>query len=476
MIKPRLNRSWLALLLLLIMGQLSANGALQTALQQHLTSSQVAGSTLSFALWEPSSPEPVFAYQDSLYLIPASVQKVFTAATALHHLGEDFQWHTTLAYQGKLARGSLQGDLLIIGGGDPTWNEDYWENGAKQVFQNWADSLLTRGITHIEGNLIANVSHFPTREYNPHWEEDDRPYYYAPAISSLPFNANRIIHQFEAGNKAGEPVKVSVIDDYEYFTVVNSLTTGKPNSRLNTWAVPLADSLSYTLMGTVPANTKATERLALRRPEYFVIKEFREVLEQNGISVAGELHIHGDPVDYDTLELLFVQDSPHLNSVVKTMLKPSSNFLAESILHSLSSNYDDALQQVQNTLQELGVNTQKLRFQDGCGLSRDSRLSTREIGALLYHSQSQPWFATFFSALPIAGVDGTLARRMQDSRAKGRVFAKTGSMRGVCALAGYIQTEDERLLAFAMLHSGFEDIAKIRQWQDDLLGILCEMY
>ncbi|NLO10949.1 MAG: D-alanyl-D-alanine carboxypeptidase/D-alanyl-D-alanine-endopeptidase [Candidatus Cloacimonetes bacterium] len=476
MIKPRLNHSWLALLLLLIMGQLSANDALHTALQQHLTSSQVAGSTLSFALWEPTSPEPVYAYHDSLYVIPASVHKIFTAATALHHLGQDYQWHTTLAYQGKLVRGRLEGDLLVIGGGDPTWNEDYWENGAKQLFQNWADSLLTRGITHIEGNLIANVSHFPTREYNPHWDKDDRPYYYAPAVSSLPFNANRIIHQFEAGDKAGDPVKISVIDDYEYFTVENSLTTGKPNSRLNTWAVPLADSLSYTLMGTVPANTKAVEKLALRRPEYFVIKEFREVLEQNGISVAGQILVQGNAVDYDQLELLFVQDSPHLNSVVSQMVKTSSNFLAESILHSLAADYDEALRQVGNTLQELGVGMQNFRFQDGCGLSRDTRLSTREIGALLYHARIQPWFDAFFSALPISGVDGTLSNRMQDNKVKGRVFAKTGGMTGISTMAGYIQHSDERLLAFAILNSGFKNSAHIRQWQDELLGILCEMY
>jgi len=441
-------------------------------LDKHLDSSLVKGGKLGLGVWDAISGTQVYGYQDSLFQVPAATQKLFTAIAAIEQLGPDFRWQTRIGYQGQILDGSLQGDLIIVGSGDPSWHEDFWPKGGKQVFELWADSLSARGIQSIEGNLVANVSHYPTRPWNESWDLSDKPYYYAPAVSSLSFNANRVVFELKGGKASGRKVAISTLDGYDYIKLDNSLKTSKKGKSASTWAESTSDPLRFVIKGRVPAGGRAQEKIAVREPELFAMRVLKEVLEQRDILIKGKIITCTVPPNPDSLQILFRHLSPPLGEVIGVMLKTSSNFIAESVLNSLDPSYEEALRKTVQTALDLQIPTQGLRILDGSGLSRTALCSPAQLGSLLCAGTRQDWFELFLSSLSVAGKDGTLEKRLRKSPAKGAVFGKTGSMKGVSNLAGYVKTADGTLLAMVIFCTQLKSVADARQWQDRLCEIL----
>jgi len=443
-----------------------------TELDHHRGSSLVKGARLGLGIWDVESGKLIYSHQDSLLMAPASTQKLFTAVAAFEQLGPDFRWQTTIGYRGQIVEGTLKGDLIVIGSGDPTWHEDFWPEGGEQLLALWADSLKTRGISTIEGNLVANVSHFPTKAWNPAWDLSDKPYGYAPAVSSLSLNANRVTFNLKGGKTSGKKVAVSSTDSYNYITLSNALSTSKKSKAANTWAVPTKDAHKFIIKGSVPAGGKAQEKIGVREPEYYCMLALKYVMQKKGITLKGKILSDSKLPDPDSLQVLFNHLSPPLSQVCKVMLKTSSNFIAESLLHSLDRDYKLAIGKVLTALDSLHVSTRGMKIQDGNGLSRTALCSPLQMGTMLCEITHQDWFEHFFGSLSIAGIDGTLQKRFSKSPARGSVFAKTGSMSGISNLAGYLKTKDGRLLAFVAYGSKLKSVGNARKWQEALCDIV----
>ena len=328
---------------------------LQKDLDAMLDSKLVKEGIIALGGWAARTGERLYAHQDSLMAVPASTQKPFTTVAAIEQLGPQYRWQTTIGYRGQIISGVLKGDLIVQGGGDPSWNEDFWPQGPKRLFAQWADSLKARGISSIEGDLVANLSFYPPRAFNPAWELSDKPYYYAPAVSPISFNANRIVFELRGGQSKGKKVKISVLDGYDYIRLDNELKTSKKGSSASTWAEPTSDSLRFVIKGKVPAKGKAQEKIAIRDPAYFSLLVLKDILNQNGIKSSGGIKTETVSLASDTWQPLFSHISPPLAEVLITMNKTSSNFLAESVLHSLSPDYGSALAITLKSVQALGV-------------------------------------------------------------------------------------------------------------------------
>lgn len=472
------SRLWAGLIVILCLSwQLHAKEAdatprLHAELDELLNSKLIRDGKIAMGVWDAHTGEELYAFQDSLMTVPASTQKLFTTVAVIEQLGPDYRWQTTIGYRGQIVAGTLHGDLIVRGGGDPSWYEDFWPQGPKQLFAQWADSLSAKGINRIEGNLVAWQGLYPTRGFNPSWEISDKPYYYAPAVSSLSFNANRIVFELRGGKSKGKKVKISTLDGYDYIRLDNELKTSKKGSGASTWAEPTSDSLRFVIRGKVPAGGKAQEKIAVRNPEYFTLLVLRDVLAQKGIATTGSITSDASNPGAVSWQPLFSISSPPLAEVLIAMNKTSSNFLAESVLHSLSPIYDSTLAITVQALEKLGLATQGIRIQDGSGLSRMALCSPAQMGELLCLSTRQPWFELFFGSFPIAGRDGTLEKRFTKSKAKGSVFAKTGSMSGISNLAGYVRTREGRLLAVVIFCTQIKSGADARKWQEAVCEVL----
>lgn len=449
-----------------------ADSRLKKDLDALLESKLVKDGNIALGVWDAHTGERLYAHQDSLMAVPASTQKLFTTVAAIEQLGPQYRWQTTIGFRGQVISGVLKGDLIVQGGGDPSWNEDFLPQGPKLLFAQWADSLKARGISSIEGDFVANLSFYPPRAFNPAWELSDKPYYYAPAVSPISFNANRIVFELRGGQSKGKKVKISVLDGYDYIKLDNELKTSKKGSTASTWAEPTSDSLRFVIKGKVPAKGKAQEKIAIRDPEYFSLLVLKDVLIQKGIKSSGGIKTETVSLSSDSWQPLFTHYSPPLAEVLITMNKTSSNFLAETVLHSLSPDYNTALSLTLTTLSKMGVPVQGINIPDGSGLSRAALCSPAQMGSLLCLSTQQPWFELFFRSFPVAGKDGTLEKRFSKSVARGSVFAKTGSMKGISNLAGYVRTKDGRLLAVAVFCTQLKSSADARKWQESLCEIL----
>ena len=160
---------------------------------------------------------------DKLF-IPASNMKLFTSAAALILLGEDYTYETTLYVDGELSKGSLEGDLIIQGSGDPTISGRFYDGNITKVFEDWADSLKARGIWVIDGDIIGDDSSFDNVGFGKGWELDYESKWYAAPTGTLSFNDNTIEVKIEP-TQANFPAKISLIPNTKYASVISKVVT-----------------------------------------------------------------------------------------------------------------------------------------------------------------------------------------------------------------------------------------------------------
>ena len=178
-------------------------------------------------------------------------------------------------------------------------------------------------------------------------------------------------------------------------------------------------------------------------------------------------------------EKLLEHRSAPLMEAVWAMNKWSNNFIAEQLLRVLGDDGDEpstweaALQRAEETLEEFGFAPDSYRLNNGSGLYEGNELTARQIVELLRQMNTHRYGPEFASSLAIAGVDGTLAHRLDDELTQSNLRAKTGTLRDVTALSGYMETAGGRTVAFSIL---FNDPPR-RAWhfrdrQDDIALVI----
>jgi serine-type D-Ala-D-Ala carboxypeptidase/endopeptidase (penicillin-binding protein 4) len=405
---------------------------------------------------------PLYQRNANLLLHPASNMKLVTLAAAAERLGWDFRFETTIrSTTGVDANGSLAGDLVVIGTGDPTIGR---RHDGPATLAHLADLVWQQGVRRVEGRVIGDGSAFGGTSYGDGWQWDDLPFSYAAPVSALIYNENTAEFLVGPGPSAGSRAQVALMDSAADVRIVNEITTVATGTarRLSIDRTP--DDLRVTVRGDIPLGyTPFKQYLAVADPPAYFARAFRQALVARGITVVGPARSSvtdppGRLADGERAVSIRHQ-SPPLREMAVTLMKVSQNLYAEVLFRALgrsAGRETTGAEAVSAALTSWGADAAEVVAADGSGLTRYDLTSAAALDAVLSRmfttsANREPWIGS----LPIAGVDGTLERRMKGTPAEGRVHAKTGSIAYVRALSGYAPDADGEWLQFVVLANNF---------------------
>lgn len=467
---------FLAGLLALILPACLANSAvtqtpeeLRQAIQQIVSQPRFAAASWGIKVVSLEGGAIVYEHQAGKLHKPASNAKLFTGALALDRLGPDFRIRTSLlARQEPDARGRLRGDLIAYGRGDPAFAPRFHGGDPADSLIPLAKALTTAGVKRIDGDLIADESFFRGETYGGSWTWEDLQYYYGAPVSALTVNDNTLDLVILPGTRAGEPGRIMDGANAGFLSFVNQTTTGPAKSRTGIELTRPPGSRLVQVNGSLALDAaRQLEAVSVPDPAEWFGVLLKQSLAKQGITVTGKVRTVDwrerelKPLDRSNWHEVAGVDSPPLNQMVTAMMKPSQNLYAQLLLLQVGENAaakgTGASTSEQAGLAELGrfldgaeIPRREVLFDEGSGLSRTGLVTPNAIIALLRHMHRHPQAEAFLAALPVAGVDGTLADRMKGTAAAQNVRAKTGTIRYVNALSGYVTTAAGERLAFAL--------------------------
>jgi len=400
---------------------------------------------------------------DALFL-PASNAKLYTAALALQTLGPDARFSTTLyATAAPRADGSVPGDLILYGGGDPSL-------GDRDVSPDWAarlaDALAARGVRRIRGHLIADDTYFAGPPFGEGWEALDLQTGYGAGAGALGVQDN-VLH-VQVAREAARCCALTIVPSHSGMRVVN--LTGSA-AALNLYRPPGADVL-YASGSLRPGTPRATFTLSAPDGALFAANQLREALAQRGIALGGGVRVVHWPetnvaLVRNPVELASVA-SPPLSQLLVHMMKHSDNRYAQTLLQQVGvatartgvcadragppeTSADWGACAMRAFLARIGIGKGEVTLDDGAGLSRQDLVTPAATVKLLAWLARQPFANVLRDALPVAGIDGTLKYRMRGGAATDNVQAKTGTLSHVYTLSGFVTTAAGERLVFSLL-------------------------
>ncbi len=411
--------------------------------------------------------------------LPASNVKLVTGAVALTRLGPEFRFKTRIAACGQIdaASETLLGDLLVVGGGDPAISGRFFEEDPTWLFRAWADTLKAKGVSRIGGNLVGDDDLFDDTHVGPGWAWDNLGAAYSAETGALLLNEGAVRLRITPGESVGDPANLVVEPPTDYLELQNMAVTTADSTGVGVWAARKPFSTEAELGGRLWIGSGTVTRyVPPHDPTMYFVTVLHETLEAEGIEITGGPLDRDEAVSTcDSETVLFVHESPPLEEILVPFLKESQNQIGEMLLRYVGAAATDTgsvrtgRRAAESTLTGWGIPDDAYVYYDGSGLSRYNYLAPEAVVRLLRVVALLPEFDIFYNALPIAGIDGTLSRRMRGTAAEGNVRAKTGFISNARALSGYVTTADEEVLAFSILTNNFDTPVRPVEYVQDLL-------
>jgi D-alanyl-D-alanine carboxypeptidase/D-alanyl-D-alanine-endopeptidase (penicillin-binding protein 4) len=393
--------------------------------------------------------EPLLSHNAEAALNPASVMKLVTSFAALNQLGPGYAWKTELWADGTIDDGTLNGNLVIKGYGDPTLTlERMW------LMQR---ALRARGVHQIRGNLVLDLSYFDLPAIDPGAFDGEPLAVYNAAPGALVANFNALTLRLKPEGK-----QVLIVPDIALPGVaLTSQLVLDDSTVCNGWKdaitpfVPEDQQFALVVSGRYPRGCgEQALSLNLFEPAATFDYIFRGLWAESGGTLSGATVAGRAPA---TEPLLQFASEPLTDALIR-LNKYSNNLMTRNLFLTLGADkygapatLDKGAQAVKEALTDRGVSTRKLVLENGSGLSRIERISAATLNQLLGAAYRSPLFAEFESALPIVAIDGTLKRRFKGSSLAGNAHLKTGTLRDVSALAGYVYAVGGQRVSFVML-------------------------
>ncbi|MGE3886597.1 MAG: D-alanyl-D-alanine carboxypeptidase/D-alanyl-D-alanine-endopeptidase [Vicinamibacterales bacterium] len=443
---------------------LSPTEQLQTNLAGLFSAPALGHAHLAVLVRSLTNGETFYALNERRMMVPASNQKLLTAAAAAARLGWDYRYTTKVLANGTLLdNGTLEGDLIIVGGGDPTINPRHPARWA--ALDDWAGQIAARGVKVIGGNLIGDDNAFAEPGWGSGWSWEDLALGYGSPVGALQYHENQVELMIGPGLEPGARAIISTSPAGSGMLIDHGVTTvaeGGP-TRIVIERVPGFTIL--TVRGQIAVGAKPrVEYAAVENPTLLFVNAFREALARKGVFVSGtamDVDALVKPLDLSKAETWVTDQSAPLFEIVDVLQKWSRNGYAETLLWSLSppgapASEAEGLKALRDTLTALGVAPELYGAFDGSGLSRYDMVSAEALATLLTRIWNDPPFlGPYRNALPVAGVSGSLETRMKGTPAENRVWAKTGSMFNIRSLSGYVLTADDEPLVFSFLANNY---------------------
>jgi D-alanyl-D-alanine carboxypeptidase/D-alanyl-D-alanine-endopeptidase (penicillin-binding protein 4) len=407
----------------------------------------------------------LYAHNPTRLYMPASNNKILTVASALVRLGPDFHYETRISAGGPIADGTLRGNLIITGSGDPSLAPRFHNSDPFRVFKDWAAKLKEKGIRKIDGAIVGDARAFPPPFFGTGWEWDDLTYGYAAPVTALQFNENLITVEVSPGETEGSAATVRCTPMPDYLSIDAQVTTLPAGARGNIDVQRGARGEAVIVRGTIAAKAKPdSTTIAVENPALYYLAALKRTLLEEGLDVSSTaIRESGDsdPPAPPAGSALWTHSSPPLSEIVKPLLKVSQNLYAETLARTLGlalrnrGSFEAGREVVSEVLQGMAIPNGTFAYADGSGLSRHNLVSADMLVRIFRFMYRHRSFQIFYDALPIAGVDGTIRARLKGTKAENNVHAKTGTIAQVRCLSGYIKTADGEMLAFAMIANNF---------------------
>lgn len=408
--------------------------------------------------------------------VPASVNKLVVCIAALHYLGPEFRVSTSLAADGLVQNGTLNGDLVLRAAGDPTWNRRFFRDDPRRPLRALAGQLRAHGVRHVTGDLVVDLSRFPGRSYPASRPLAELALAYGAPTSGLAIDENTVAVEIAPGAGVGTPGTAHGAAGVE---LTNGMRTAprQLHGRGTVEILPQWESDRILLRGEYPISEPPyAMQVSTPHPERRAAEAFRAVLRAEGINLAGDLRFTSEPAA-PRAPVVATLRSPPLAEILPPILTDSQNWYAEMLLRLLAAElgsdggrFSDALRLEKRFLEEVvGVAGDAFLLDDGSGLSPFNLLAPEAVVALLRFAWHQPWRRTFVDALSTAN-NGTLAAWP----GLPAVAAKTGTLQHTIALAGYLQPQAAEPVVFACFLNHRTDsrpqlraeiVALLRRWQ-----------
>ena len=378
-------------------------------------------------------------------VIPASVQKLVVADSALNLLGPAYRFHTLAASDHSISPdGALDGNLWIVGSGDPSLRSDDLRGGIA--------TLKRLGLRNIQGSVAIDPTAMHGPEINPHWSADDANEDYQTSTSAISLDGDTA--EFRVyGQASGEPARVAVVPASSIVHTSGFVTSGASDSVV---IAPMEDDNTFRYSGYVPAYTEEKFWLPVHDIPQYVGSVVDRMLRDAGITTSSRAVVEGAPID--TIVLWDHRSAPLVN-LERHMLYESDNHYAEQLLRTVGgdagAHADDADGVIAETqfMRSRNIPTPGMRLVDGSGLAEANRIAAITLARILSDAELRDSGLELEPLLPQGGKDGTL-KHYDFTTALGRVRAKTGHLSDAASLAGYVDTRHHGRLAFAFMING----------------------
>ena len=431
------------------------------SVQQKITGWQTTpgleNASICIAVSDNKTNEKIIESKPQLSLVPASILKTVTTATALEVLGPDYRFNTTLSYSGNLRNDTLFGDLQIIGGGDPTLGSDYFPEN-KNFLGKWIEALQNKNIKVIMGNLILDVSIYEPQSIPNTWAWEDLGNYFGAGASGISTFDNVYEIHLKSESVAGKPTQVIGINpEIPNLELKNEVLSSDSNSD-EAYVFGSPEENKRVIRGTIPKNqSNFIIKASVPNPPALLASEFRKKLSANGIGISGETRFEKAV----GLEKLTTIQSPPLRDIIKVTNHESINLFAEHLLKHLAfqktglGTTKDGYKFVIQFWKEKGLDMNGFFMNDGSGLSRFNAITANQLVVILDYMKTKSLYSTdFYESLAAVG-DGTLTVFTKANFPNDCLRAKSGSMTRVRCYAGYLTTLSARQLSFTIMLNNF---------------------
>jgi serine-type D-Ala-D-Ala carboxypeptidase/endopeptidase (penicillin-binding protein 4) len=438
----------------------------QVQIEKFLSDSSMIHSSASLYIADAETGSMISQYNPQKSLIQASILKLITTVVALEKLGKDYTFKTTIGYTGKIGKstGTLEGDLVIKGGGDPTLGSENFPEYYNGFMDKWILDIKSLGIKKITGRIITDDSYYDFQPTPGGWNWEDIGNYYGAGAFGLSVFDNTLQIHFRTAGKGSLPVITSIFPKEPGIEYSNFLTTSGNEDNGYIFSAPY--STWGWMAGTIPENKEDfILKGSIPDPPLFLARTLYKKLAGAGIKIIGkpvttriipEEKPGGFTVISETI-------SPPLSAIIKVLNHKSVNLYAEHLIKQLGKVFKNSgttsagIEVVKEYLDSVNVKTAGIFIEDGSGLSpRDAISSAEVVKLLLYMRRNGRFFDDFLKSIPEAGREGTLKNSFKDTIFESRLWVKSGSMARVRSYAGYFKTISGKEMIFCIIVNNFE--------------------
>ncbi|MCB0762384.1 MAG: D-alanyl-D-alanine carboxypeptidase/D-alanyl-D-alanine-endopeptidase [Flavobacteriales bacterium] len=410
---------------------------------QFLDDEALAPATVGFSMVKVENRAELFSYAKGRSMVPASSLKMVTAATALEMLGNDHRFVTTLAFRGKVVDSTLFGDVVILGGGDPSLGS-VWFHSGDEFMKQWLNALQQAGIHKITGDVIGDSGYFSDEPLAGSTSVADAGNYYGAGGHGLAYHDNTYIVRIKTGEQPGDACSVvdvvPAIADLSFRCEVRASESNKDNAYI--YGVP--GTYERVIVGELPMKQSAYEiKGSLPDPALQCAEDLTAFLRASGMGIRGAARSVKNAFPESELRILTKTYSQPLSEIVRIMLKNSVNSYADALLKHIGKKYygegsfTKGVRAVEDFWKERGVPVKGWYQHDGSGLSRADAITAQQL-TLIIAKVSEPYRSTLEAGLKSLG----------DS---GRIRCKSGYMDRVRSYAGYLTLSDGTQCAFTII-------------------------